>query len=452
MLEALLKGKRIKNFVRKVRSFESMLAEAFAFVIVPIIAIQMLITESASIDQATIDQIQNDIIYNRQLINNQSIILNEIVGTQNMSINRISDEIITLKNDVFTIKNDLKDNKLEIRFTNLIQSIFLKIFNERDISNTLTNLVFEPKMTDVLKIINRDIILRDMKELNENFHPANKPLKNWNDILEILAVSEVNIVKYEDNITIFIDIPFYKQNWTLFEIVPIVFKGEGMPIEITKAKKFMIRGESRYSLLSGEDLKNCKLLGLLFVCSFIPIKPTVPTCENNVYAHDELDLCETSQAIHKSKVIQTDRQTFFINTHEEIEIIWSCPGLGVDNEQRIAENAWIKLNPGCYFETLNKTYYISDIKPIMEIDFPTEKINLSEENWTPGYDTENPHESNMTQDLHVKIDKISKMVNSSQERSNVQVERIRLPIKIITLSIGTIIICVGIISLCICIY
>lgn len=225
-----------------------------------------------------------------------------------------------------------------------------------------------------------------------------------------------------------------------------------MPIEITKTNKFMIRGETRYSLLSGKDLKNCKLLGLLFVCSFIPINPKVPTCENNVYVRNELELCETSQAMHKSKIIQTDKQTFFINTHEEVQITWSCPGLGVDNKQLIAENAWIKLNPGCYFETLNKTYYISDVKPIIEIDFPTEKINLSEENWTPGYDTDTSHETNMTQDSYAKIDKISKMVNSSQERSSVPVERIRLPIKIITLSIGTIIICVGLISICVCVY
>lgn len=134
LFEAILKGKRIENFVRKIRSFESMLAEAFAFVIVPMIAKQMLITESISIDQATINQIQNDIIYNRQLINNQRTIL--IVGTQNISINKISDEIIALKSDVFTIKNDFKDNKLESRFTNMILSIFLRIFYERYFKHT----------------------------------------------------------------------------------------------------------------------------------------------------------------------------------------------------------------------------------------------------------------------------------------------------------------------------
>lgn len=83
-------------------------------------------------------------------------------------------------------------------------------------------------MTDVLKIIDKDIILRYMKELYENFHPTNKPLESWRDILEILAVSEINIVKYEENITILIDIPFYRQNWTLFEYQSFL-RGKGCP-------------------------------------------------------------------------------------------------------------------------------------------------------------------------------------------------------------------------------
>lgn len=398
-------------------------------------------------DQKVVDKLQNDMRYNRKLINNQSIILNEIVNIQNTTINQLSQEIISLKTDILKIENKLENNTLEIRFTNLIQSMFYRILQEKEISNALTSLVFDPKPSDVLKFINKKIIIDDLKKLDEKFYPTNYSLDSLQDVLEILAVSDINMVKRPNEITVFLTIPYYTQNWTLYAIVPILFKGEGEIMEIVDTAGFMIREKNKYTLMSFDDFNKCKLNGLLYVCSFIPLNPTKSTCD--VFMRNEVKLCKIATTSLKSKVIQTEKQVFLINTLEEIEISWKCPGLEIKNSKYIAENVWIKMDLGCILKVLNNTYYISNDKTILEVDLPTEKVNLAEENWKPKYVTENPNKFNATHEIHAGINKISIMVNDSISKSDKPIERIILSPAIITgISATTVIIFIVIISCC----
>lgn len=447
LLEALLKKKNSFKH-RSIRDLKSSISDSISVAVAPIMIMYLFGTESASIDQNIIDRMQQDISYNRELINNQSIILSRVVDAQNLTINSISDEIKYLKSDIAEVGNNMINNKLENRFTNLIQSIFLKIFNKREISNALSDLIFDPKPSDILKILDKNIILNDLHDLDENFHPLNKSIKNLPDILEILAISEISIAKYKNEITIFIDIPFYRKNWTLFEIIPLVFKGKGNHIEITGIERFMVRSDDHYSLISKSDLSKCKLHALLYLCSFIPLKPTKPTCENNVFMYNKTDLCNTVNVTTVSKIIQTDKETFFINTHEKINMNWNCPNLGNDNWHPIDGNAWMKLNPGCTFTALNKTYFVSYNKSIVEPTFPTNGLDIANENWNQTYVTLHPNEMNSTNVIHENLYNISIMTNDTYAKSNVKVEKIRLPIKFISFSIISTIIILGILACC----
>lgn len=378
------------------------------------------------------------------------MILHEIVQVQNMSINEIAREIVTLKYDVMKIENNVKNNSAEIRFSNLIQGIFYRITKEKEISNALTDLILKPKPSDVLKIINKDVIIRDLNDLDEKFYPTNKSIKNMQDILEILAVSKISIVKQKDNITIFIDIPFYSENWMLLEMVPILFKGKGENIEIIDTASFMIRDKTRYTLLSANDMGKCKLSGLLYICPFTSLNPIKPTCENSLYMRNEMKYCKTAPTAYSSKIIQINGQTFFINTNERMKITWRCMDSMTENENYISENVWIKLKPGCYFKASNKTYYVSNFESDMELTVPTDNPNLSEEHWKPKYNTVNSNTSNVTNVIHANIDKISTMVNGSYDKANVAVERIKLPIKLISYSVGIFTIsCIAITLYCI---
>lgn len=271
--------------------------------------------------------------------------------------------------------------------------------------------------------------------------------------MEILAVSEIDMFKKPNEITVFLTIPYYTQNWKLYEIVPIFFRGEGGIMEIIDTAGFMIRDKSKYTLLSFDDFKKCKLNGVLYICSFIPLNPTKSTCENDIFMKNELKLCKTALTSLKSKVIQTERRVFLINTLEEIKISWNCPDLEVKNDKYIAENVWVRLDLGCTLKVLNNTYYISNDKTILEVDLPTEKVNLTRENWEPKYVSKNPNEFNTTHEIHADINKISIMVNNSLSQSDKPIERIILPPAIITgISVTSIIIFIAIISCCLYCY
>lgn len=169
LLEALLKKKN--SFKHKsIRDLRSSISDSISVAVAPIMIMYLFGTESASIDQNIIDRMQQDISYNRELIKNQSIILSQVVNAQNLTINTISDEIKYLRNDI-------------------AGTILQEIFNKREISNALSDLIFDPKPSDILKIINKNIILNDLHDFDENFHPLNKSIKNFPDVLEILATS-----------------------------------------------------------------------------------------------------------------------------------------------------------------------------------------------------------------------------------------------------------------------
>lgn len=149
-----------------------------------------------------------------------------------------------------------------------------------------------------------------------------------------------------------------------------------------------------------------------------------------------------------SKIIQTDRETFFINTHEKIIINWNCPNLGNDNWHPIKGNAWMKLNPGCTFTALNKTYFVSYNKSIVEPSFPLNGLDTVNENWNQTYISSRPNGMNSTNTIHENLRNISIMTNDTYVKSNVKVERIRLPIKFISFSIMSAIICLGLLACC----
>lgn len=100
LLKALFKNQNVIK-IRKNREAKKFLGEIAIYLSDKVLGI----FGTSSIDQKVVDNLQTDIKYNRQLIKNQSMILHEIVQVQNMSINEIAREIVTLKYDVMKIEN-----------------------------------------------------------------------------------------------------------------------------------------------------------------------------------------------------------------------------------------------------------------------------------------------------------------------------------------------------------
>lgn len=310
-----------------------------------------------NLNQDMVNALQSDTKFNRNLIYNQSLLFNETFSLQNKLISSISENIGNLTKEILTIKNTTEIINMENKIIKIVQSFTLSMVKNVETLDAISNLLIDPRPTDLLKILNHLDFQQTMVKLNTTIsqHHLIANSKNLN-VLDILISSIISVKKVNKFLKLKIKIPITGSSWSLNKINPLIFQEGNEYSEITGITDFILTlNRSSYALMSMAELNSChKLKTDSYLCSFEPIDTQLITCEGSALIDRETGFCRSIKTTKRMKVIQTGERTYYLNNFDYLRMVWGC--MGFEKLVEFKASAWIQLDPSCHMRIENKTF------------------------------------------------------------------------------------------------
>lgn len=381
------------------------------------------------IEQDVVNSLQKDIKHNREMIIEQAKILNNTINLQNNITQRVFSQVLNFKNALTDIKNEINTEKREHDFTNLLQSIIMSIINNSNVADAILSLLFKPSPKHILKLIEKEDIMRELKTLNKLLNSDERFVDcQIMDINGILKASEIVAIRDNDKISIEIKIPITKSTeWKLFRVIPIIFKkGSGLFNIIHTADYLVQDHNNHFGLMTKSEFDACKTSNRgKFACSFNEVNIPGKICENEILNGGVGDSCDIVETNDLSRIIRINFNTFMLNTHQNLSIIWGCNK--IQRKHEVSDNVWIQLNPGCYLDVLNQHFEV----PIEnhEIRVETKMVGVNTTGFMIGSvdKIEYDNDTLITDEFRSQFRNLSRVINDNFNKSNVEVKTIIVP-------------------------
>lgn len=232
----------------------------------------------------------------------------------------------------------------------IIKYILIIINKNHDISDAIIGLIKKPDHTHILQLIGSEKIhnkfLKIRKTLNVNEVIASEMGIN---IRNILVLSRLNARNDGNKIQVKITVPITRNDWNIYKIIRIPFKGESGVMRIKSHYDFIIYGLNQtYALMTNIDFKKCRRYPKRLLCQFNTTRSN--TCENDVFMNGKLNRC-TLQNDYMPRVQMINSTHFYASIDQNTTLLWSCND--PEKSYYLRESAWIILRSECSLRTQN---------------------------------------------------------------------------------------------------
>lgn len=304
----------------------------------------------------------------------------------------------------------------------------MSVIRNSDIADSILSLLFKPSPQHILKLIERENILRELNTLQKllNCDERFADSEIW-DISKILKVSEIVAFRQEDDKGLEIKIPITKMiKWNLFRIIPVIFKrGSGL-YSIPHTADYLVQDQNnQFGLITKSEFDGCKTLSHnKFACTFNELNTQRGICEIEILNGEVGNSCDVVESSDLSKIIRIDLNSFLINTLQNLSLTWGCSK--IQRKVEIHGNAWIQINPGCYMDVLEQHFEV----PIgnHEVHVDTKMVNVN----AVGFLLKPVHKIELdngtfVNEFQTHFKNLSESINESFNKSNVEIKSIILP-------------------------